>query len=91
MRKRLKDVLFGESTEAALVELGQLGAEARAAGDVEATAVARSVEVRHARFLGKHQHAVVIGAELLELWPDLRKRPIPERTSSRSGRSSSGA
>jgi hypothetical protein len=79
MRERLIELIDADHSAAALVELSELGAAARAAGDVEAAALARSLEAYQARFLGKQQHAVVTGAELLELWPELKKRPLPEK------------
>jgi hypothetical protein len=78
MRERLKELRGAQHSPAALVELGQLAAEARAASDIHAAALARSLEASHARFLGKHQHAVVVGAELLEMWPELKQHPLPE-------------
>jgi tetratricopeptide (TPR) repeat protein len=79
MRKRLKELGGKDASPAALVELGQLAAEARAANDIHATALARALEAGQARILGKHQHAVVVGAELLEMWPELKKHPLPEK------------
>src|SRR4051812_13812284 len=78
MRERLIELRGADPSAAALVELGQLAAQARAQNDIEAAVVARSLEAQNARFLGKHQHVVVAGAELLELWPQLKKRPQPE-------------
>jgi hypothetical protein len=77
MRERLQELIHADASTAILVELGQIAAAA--ADDVEAAALARALEASQARFLGKHQHAVVTGAELLELWPRLKKLPLPEK------------
>jgi len=77
MRERLIELLTADVSTNVLVELGQIAAGA--GDDIEAAVLARSLEARQARFLGKHQHAVVTGAELLELWPRLKPLPIPEK------------
>jgi len=76
-RERIIELRRADATDATLVELAELAAATRAAGDVEAAALARAIEVAHARHIGRHQHAVVAGAELLELWPEVRRRPVP--------------
>jgi hypothetical protein len=79
LTERVKDLWDGESATAArLAKCAEVAAEATAAGEIEHAAVARSAEAMTARFLGKQQHAVVVGAELLELWPVLRQRPLPD-------------
>jgi hypothetical protein len=78
MRERLTELRGADASAANLVELGQIAVQAKAQNDIEAAVLARSLEAQNARFLGKHQHAVVAGAELLELWPELKKRPQPE-------------
>jgi hypothetical protein len=77
MRERLQELTGADPSAAILVELGQIAAGA--GDDIEAAALARSLEASQARFLGKHQHAVVTGAELLQLWPQLKRRPLPEK------------
>jgi hypothetical protein len=79
MRERLKELTSADESPAVLAELAALAQEASSAGDVEAAALARSLEAHHARALGKHQHAVVSGAELLHLWPQLKKLPVPDK------------
>jgi tetratricopeptide (TPR) repeat protein len=78
MRERLRKLRGADADPAVLVEVGALAVEATAAGEIELAAVARALEAQHARFLGRHQHTLVAGAELLELWPRLRERPVPD-------------
>ena len=77
--EQLVDLWFADATPDALAELAQHGAAALAEGDLERAAMAKSAEARHARLLEKQQHAVVVGAELLDMWPALRGRPVPEK------------
>lgn len=78
-RERLKQLDSADPTPAVLTEAAEIAAGATIAGDIEAAALARAIEAKQARFLGRHQHAVVAGAELIELWPALRARPVPEK------------
>ena len=78
MRERVVELRGEDPSPTVLVKAGALAVEARAASDLEAEVLARSLEAYYARFLGKHQHAVVVGAELLERWPHLKRRPVPE-------------
>jgi hypothetical protein len=78
IRERLKELRSAQPTATALVELGELAGRAQAAGEVKLAVLARALEASHARFLGKHQHAVVCGAEILERWPELRAQPVAE-------------
>jgi hypothetical protein len=73
LEEKLKELRDADATPETLVELGEL---ARLAGDdPRLVTFARAIEASHARWLGKHQHAVVAGAEILEAWPKLRAIP----------------
>jgi hypothetical protein len=74
IEERLKELRSADATAGTLVELGDLAKQS--SDDPRMTTYVRSVEVAHARTLGKHQHAVVAGAEILEMWPKLRAQPV---------------
>jgi hypothetical protein len=70
---KLKKLRDADATPETLVELGELAR--LAADDARLVTFARAIEAGHARQLGKHQHAVVAGAEMIEMWPKLRAIP----------------
>jgi hypothetical protein len=68
----LRQLEYGRETREGLTRLVQLAREALDASDPGAAAHAKALEVRYARTLGEHQHAVVAAAELLEMLPAAR-------------------
>lgn len=77
IRERFGELSNADPSASSLVEIGELARQC--CGHPRLEAAARGLEAQHARLLGQHKHALIVGDALLELWPSLRSQPVPEK------------